>query len=147
MESVSSLTYLKFNIGGYFGSNYEVILNKKTVTYYGNESLYNHDAKHKKKISKDDLELFIAKLNKIGIADWENDYFNIDVLDGEQWELKVSYNDKLKKSISGSNCYPYSEQNSIERTDVFIELMEALVQLIQEPTFFTDSFQGKPSIQ
>lgn len=105
MENISNITYLRFFIGGYFGTNSEVILNKKTVTYHTDESSYSNGFKHKKKISTDDLELFIAKLNKLKVTDW-NDNYDSDVLDGEQWELKISYNDKKKGIFMGVIATP-----------------------------------------
>ena len=143
METISTLTYLKFKIGGCFGNCFEVTLNKKTITYHTNESLYSIGYKHKKKISTENLDIFISKLNEIRVNEWKDDYDSY-VLDGEQWELKLSYNNQLKKRICGNNCYPNSEPNSIDRTDVFNNFMAALVLLIQEPTFFTESFSNKP---
>jgi hypothetical protein len=135
MENISTITYLKFSIGGYFGSNSEVVLNKKTVTYRTDESSYNIGVKHKKKISSDDLELFVAKLNEIKLSEWDDEYVS-DTLDGEQWELRLTFNDKKKKGIHGSNCYPSQGSKSYERTGEFDEFLKALSQLIKEPTFF-----------
>lgn len=142
MANISTLTYLRFQIGGYDATKFEVILNRKTVTYFADIYRFDEGDKHKKKIPSDDLELFITKLNEIKVYEWNDEYVS-DTLDGEQWELKLSYNDKKKKSIYGSNCYPNSKPDSDERTKTFNNFMDALVHLIQESKFFTDSFLNK----
>ena len=135
MENITTLSYLRFFIGGYFGSNSEVILNKKTVTYHTDESSYSNGFKHKKKISPENLEIFILKLNEIKLSEWDDEYVS-DTLDGEQWELRLTFNGKKKKGIFGSNCYPSQGSKSYERTGEFDEFLDALSQLIKEPNFF-----------
>jgi len=142
MEKIEYITYLRFNIGGYDAAKFEVILNRKTVTYFADIYRYDEGVKHKKKITIDDLDSFIAKLNKLKVIDW-NDSYDSCILDGEQWELRISYNYKKKKSIYGSNCYPDSQTDINERTGTFNDFMDAIVCLIQEPNFFTDSYFKK----
>ncbi|ADL54424.1 hypothetical protein [Gallionella capsiferriformans] len=48
---------------------------------------------------------FIAKLEAIGVWDWEDNYENPCVCDGTQWELNIALGDRHVQS-SGSNYYP-----------------------------------------
>ncbi len=61
---------------------------------------------------------------------------NENVMDGTQWELKLSYNGfKKRKIIYGSNAYPDSEINAMEFTDKFIMLLKTFDIYIAKPFF------------
>lgn len=47
---------------------------------------------------------YFEKLLKI-TSEWENKYYNNEILDGNQWYVKIEYDDN-KLSYSGSNQYP-----------------------------------------
>lgn len=47
---------------------------------------------------------YFEKLLKI-TSEWENKYYNNEILDGNQWSVKIEYDDN-KLSYSGSNQYP-----------------------------------------
>lgn len=53
-----------------------------------------------------DRRRFLKRFNLIRIDKWKNDYLNKNVLDGYQWELKVTYADGTQKISGGSNAYP-----------------------------------------
>lgn len=54
-------------------------------------------------------EEFVAGLREIHIGEWKKEYVNMDILDGEQWKLKIQYDDVRKSfTVYGSNAYPYN---------------------------------------
>jgi hypothetical protein len=139
MEEISNLSYLRFSLGGYFSCKFEIFIRKKSVTYFADRYRYNQGIKCKKKISSNEIESFITKLNLIRLTKWK-DVYDSTTLDGEQWELKLTYNNKPKRSIYGSNCYPSYPLDSTERSNEFILFLDAITQLIAEPDFFNESF-------
>ena len=50
---------------------------------------------------------FLKKLASLHIENWQEDYVNMDVMDGTQWGLEVHFSDGHQAlSIGGSNAYP-----------------------------------------
>lgn len=50
-------------------------------------------------------ETFKAKLDQIGVWEWQGDYHDRGILDGAQWEFEVKYPDRSIRCY-GSNAYP-----------------------------------------
>jgi hypothetical protein len=142
MNPIESIKKFHFSISGYFARNFDVIIKENKATYCAD--IYNCDfAKRKEKeISKIQMELFLTKLNQLNITGWDNEYFNPDILDGDQWELELVYNKSNKKSIFGSNLYPNSKTGSEKPSRDFKELLNAIKELIEEPLFFSDKFRS-----
>ena len=101
-----NLTKFYFMAGGYFGG-YESISVEKTdkkIIY-----IYRHDYKRisiKYSISKKKWNEFTEKIFNESIYKWKKKYYNNDILDGEQWELKMEFNDLILFESFGSNEYP-----------------------------------------
>lgn len=59
-----------------------------------------------------DVDAFQFELKKLYLGEWRAYYsperFGIHILDGAQWELKVTFADGKSKSWGGSNDYPYN---------------------------------------
>jgi len=119
MKSIESIKKFHFRIGGYFATQFDVIITHNKASYC--EHLFNIDfaTRQEKEISKDQMELFLSKLNQLNIIGWDNEYHNPLVLDGIQWELEITYNKTNTKKIYGSNMYPNSEPNSVEKSPEF----------------------------
>ena len=49
---------------------------------------------------------FLKRFNLIHVEKWQNEYINDCVTDGNQWQLKVEYQDGKVKEVYGSNHYP-----------------------------------------
>lgn len=50
---------------------------------------------------------FIAKLQSLHLEDWDREYANPAILDGEQWELTILFPDRKRPlKICGDNAYP-----------------------------------------
>ncbi len=60
-------------------------------------------------------EEFLKQLRQIHIESWKKRYYDNEILDGEQWEIVLEYEEK-KKSYHGSNLYP-------ESFDSFLKVM------------------------
>ena len=142
MKPIESIKKFHFSISGYFARNFDVIIKENKATYCADIHIFDFTKRHEKEISKNQMELFLSKLNQLNIIGWDNEYFNPDVLDGDQWELEMVYNKSNKKSIFGSNLYPNSDPDSDEPSPEFEELLNAIKELIQEPLFFSDKFRS-----
>ena len=141
MKSIETIKKFHFSIGGYFDKNFDIIIKENKATYCAD--LYNCDfaERDEKEISKNQMELFLSRMNQLNIIHWEKEYVN-DIMDGVQWELEMVYNKSDKKKIYGSNSYPNSEPDSDETSPEFEELLDAIKELIQEPLFFSDKFNS-----
>ena len=40
------------------------------------------------------------------LHEWKKTFYDPDVLDGEQWELKIKLTGKRRRNYEGSNAYP-----------------------------------------
>ena len=135
MNLITSIESFTFKLGGFFASLYEVSFEKNVVTYVTKSSPFDEGLKYEKEISSESIEIFQAKLNRLNFITWQDEYYN-PVLDGEDWEIDITYNSSFRKKIFGLNGYPGENSNYIGRTEIFNELLLALNVLIQEPVFF-----------
>ena len=59
-----------------------------------------------------DKEEFLDGINNLYIGEWQKSYstskYGIDVMDGQQWDLTITYSDRKKVTISGDNAWPYN---------------------------------------
>lgn len=62
---------------------------------------------------------FLAKMDELGVWDWEASYHRTDMCDGSQWELQLAVGDKGVKSY-GSGLFP-------EKFDQFKEALGELL--------------------
>lgn len=141
MVVLSCVEKFKFFIGGFGGTNYEVLFNEY-VASYGSAMFGPYiDMKHEKVISEEEMALFVSRLKELGVTRWKRNYVN-DTCDGTQWELEMVYNDSRKKKIYGSNVYPGTPSGSNEYTVEFIALLDAIESFIGEPEFFDSEWQS-----
>ncbi len=110
-ENIKNINKLAFTIGGFHQGykNYVVDISdclKATLEYEDNIS--------KIKLINDynepyNLEDFWDTLKNLYMGEWKRTYYDSDILDGEQWELKVYFSNKDKPIVfAGSNHYPYN---------------------------------------
>lgn len=97
---------------------------------------YNAGNDQKKEVTDESKKVFISELNELKVLNWDNEYFNPLILDGEEWNLELVYNDGNKKLINGYNSYPGSQPDSTEKTPEFKKLLNALNNMINANGFF-----------
>lgn len=51
---------------------------------------------------------FLSRFKALGVGLWAREYRDDGVLDGTQWELKITYKDGKKRKYRGSNDFPSS---------------------------------------
>ena len=136
MNLITSIENFNFKLE-IFGVQTFVISFEKNVASYNNHGFIFFTVPNlEKEISVESYELFKSKLNELNFITWQKEYYN-DVLDGEDWEIDITFNKSTRKKIVGINGYPGDNSNFIGRTEIFNELLLALNDLIQEPDFFS----------
>lgn len=133
MKRIKTIKELEFSIGGCFGDTERLHIKDGIVKAWRVESLYeqfNHKDVQGTPIKN--TILFINQLNELQVLSWNKDYWK-PVMDGTQWELKITYNGNLKKHVNGSNHYP----------DIFNELIKTSNQFYPfEEVEFMDWMQN-----
>lgn len=82
-----------------------------TVQFEGDQVVYEvkHSLSPAPSFPEIDLDKseFIAELQSLHLEDWDREYVNPDILDGEQWELTIQFSDRKRPlKIYGDNAYP-----------------------------------------
>lgn len=120
MTNIESIQKLHFSLGGYFSDyNYTLNYDHGTLEIERMEMPYNGFDLKVKKINAGKKGTLIASLNELKILDWKKEY-NLDMCDGTQWELKITYNGNLKKKVYGSNDFPESFNDFLNILRAFI---------------------------
>jgi len=140
MNTISEILKFEFCIAGFGLPGFKVSYEKPTVTYLAKRTIYSSGLKHCKDVAKEAIDNFNSKLNDLKVLNWESEYSNLDVIDGEQWELLIIYDGNKEKNICGNNEYPGSHTGSDTRTPEFNELLKAINTLLKEPAFFSEKF-------
>jgi hypothetical protein len=99
-----------FSIGGYFGGYHSLSIVKTetgAVAAYNTPpfSIYNIQQIEKQLSTEEWLE-FVHGLYRCYISDWKKRYVNLNVLDGTQWELEITFIDRKPLKCHGSNMFP-----------------------------------------
>lgn len=134
MHKILHLDYFKFSFGCCFEPRSMVTLHGNSVVFCKDLS-YNAENKPKKEVSDESKKVFISELNELKVLNWDKEYFNPLILDGEEWGLELVYNDGNKKLINGYNSYPGSQPDSTEKTPEFKKLLNALNNLTESSLF------------
>lgn len=113
-EKVGEISKIIFTNGGFFE------VEQKTVV-----TLIENEVKVETGIFGDlvpfdigyDKENFLYEFGRLHIGEWRRHYmpenFGMSTLDGEQWSLKIEYNDGKEKEYAGINAYPYNYEDLI----------------------------------
>ena len=105
ISSIRLLDKLEFEIGG-FHQGYESILLKDNQIFFKNDEFSNF-LEPVKVVTDNEINEFLKTCDEINLWSWKKDYFNQEVVDGTQWELKIKKSGKLRgRNICGSNSYP-----------------------------------------
>lgn len=102
-----NIVEISFSDGGYFGGYKTINFAKYNNTYFLCTDHSLECNPKKKEISAFDWYKVVSTLyDQFFIAEWDKEYNNPDVLDGEQWELTIKFNDGNIVEYWGSNAYP-----------------------------------------
>ncbi len=103
-------TYFKFEEGGFHQGFKTTLLYRKNDKFLIEKTTFYN----KEKYEIEEFAFFKA-LKKIYLSrflEWNEDYVDMDIMDGHQWSIKVRFSEKSsisnKKSfeVAGSNAYP-----------------------------------------
>ncbi|MDO3410942.1 hypothetical protein QWJ34_14315 [Saccharibacillus sp. CPCC 101409] len=78
------------------------------------------------KLSDKKIKSFLKKANKYEFLDWKEKYINDQILDGHQWGMIITFKDRTKHEIEGSNKYPstwdemYGEFEKLTGTNILL---------------------------
>lgn len=107
LNHIACIEKLIFTDGGFFDG-----YRTTTVQFEGDQVVY--EVKHSlspapplSEIDELDKSEFIAELQSLHLEDWDREYVNPGILDGEQWELTIQFSDRKRPlKIYGDNAYP-----------------------------------------
>lgn len=106
LNHIACIEKLIFTDGGFFDG-----YRTTTVQFEGDQVVYEvkHSLSPAPSFPEIDLDKseFIAKLQSLHLEDWDREYVNSGILDGEQWKLTIRFSDKKRPlKIYGDNAYP-----------------------------------------
>ena len=105
ISSIRLLDKLEFEIGG-FHQGYEGILLRDNQIFFKHDE-FNNFLEPVKVVTDNEINEFLKTCDEINLWSWKKDYFNQEIMDGTQWELKIKKGGKLRgRNFSGSNSYP-----------------------------------------
>lgn len=112
------------SIGGFSGSTY-------TLEFDGKELLYSHsgggcpgEGVNIPLPSEEQWVNFSQELDNLKIWEWEEAYYNFDILDGTQWEITIIYDSNKKIISNGSNEYPKDFDKFLKSVSKLIDGLE-----------------------
>ena len=121
--------YFQFIHSSYFDDDYEITLEQNQLSLQSRFQLPD-----KRIVNPETLELFWDKIKSIHLETWRDEYIDMNVLDGLQWEVQVK-SDFLTKKIEGSNAFP-DGSIGLGDTPIFDELVKTVEFLIGEEDYF-----------
>ena len=119
MMHIDCIESITFEYGGFCDGT-----EKRTISHNGDEIVV--DREFYNGLSDDGIVPYEGKtwtelledLESVSIDDWDEEYDDLDVLDGTQWSLDIEYNDGTEsRHYWGSNKYP-------KNFDDFLEIIE-----------------------
>ena len=134
MRSIETIRSLKFFIGGYGATNYEIIIDGAILYYRAYDYGFEDPDKIEVHLSNVKIQTLIDQLNTIEVCKWKKEYIS-DAHDGTQWELKIAYNRNKHLKVYGSNSYPKKGNSSLDVSKEFSILLESLFELAGQKDF------------
>ncbi len=116
-----------FNCGGYFDgyNEMQVEVNDNKAVLEITPSILSGKSCVCKELSSDEWLTFSnAIMVKYHVCDWNEDYVDLDVMDGTQWEIKIVFIDGREKEINGSNDYPENWEEYLKFINSFVSFSE-----------------------
>ena len=100
---MKSIETLNFFIGGFSGDYEKIVWQNDKLYHFFERSFLEEDFTIP---STKDWEEFWNAVDTLKVWSWKKDYYNEDVHDGTQWELRIKKQGKRGRKIFGSNAYP-----------------------------------------
>lgn len=99
-----------FNIGGFFGDNYMIMIIKSedgaAVNVSAGAGYLPEEPTIKETLSPEEWQAFIHKIFHCYITDWKKRYVDPHIMEGTQWKLEVNFEHMKPIKVYGSNKYP-----------------------------------------
>lgn len=115
---MEQLEKIELTTGGYFEgwSTYTIDFNEYGMANVRKESKYHRDddSNYTITMNKNDSLLLQSKIEKWNVENWGKEYLDINVLDGENWQLSYQLRGKRARKHSGSNDFPAEWRNVVE---------------------------------
>lgn len=108
-EEIIDLAYrnikkIKAFVGGYFGDNYNVVIDISEGEVSWAEG-FNSELQLVKSITGSEIESFTNALKLMKVLNWKRKYIEPDICDGTQWFVEIETKGNAIR-INGSNKYP-----------------------------------------
>ncbi len=119
---------MQISNGGFFGNNYKLTFDGETLIY---SARIDDEMSEELSATREDWDAFRSEIDAIGIWNWHADYDNPDILDGNQWEVRIRWGSRSCK-IYGRNNYPNEDgtpSQTYEQTDTFSRFLQAVMRL------------------
>ena len=104
---------IDFSIGGFFGGYERIIWQDNKLhhqffeqTFYEDEEVKPDKVLNVALPSTNDWEEFWKAIDALKVWGWKKEYYNEDIKDGTQWNLRIKKKGKRGRKIFGSNAYP-----------------------------------------
>lgn len=59
-----------------------------------------------KELTDEEINDFVNKCTKYGVADWKEKYSNPNICDGDYWYIEIVFADGTTKNMFGDNAFP-----------------------------------------
>ena len=112
------VTAVRFNDGGFFGGYDEVTIKKTDSGIIADISpnfQRDFEGGQRTLAEKEWTKLLDRLFCKLYVHEWKKQYYNSDIMDGEQWELEIRLTGRRVRNYSGSNEFP-AYWNELQRT-------------------------------
>lgn len=125
-DNIPYINKVVFSIGGFFNGHETktFTVDGDKVKRYVDRSLITKPLDFEDgEINPIDKEEFLDQIYDLHIGEWRRKYdtsrFNIEVLDGTQWELQIHFSNGHKPvEIYGDNAYPYNFDRLLEVLEI-----------------------------
>ena len=125
------LEKLEFEIGGFHQGHERIMLKENQIFYINDRFICNLEPT--KIITDNEVGEFLKTCDEIKLWSWKKEYFDQEVMDGTQWELKIKKARKLRgRNISGSNSYPQPIDNFNKFIIAINKLAGSEIELVED---------------
>jgi hypothetical protein len=110
-------------IGGFFGGHIEIETGYRNGEFFAErmERFFDHTGYIPEFSEQKFLNFRDFLVNDLKIFDWKKRYYDNNILDGEQWEIKITLNDNKKIEMYGSNEYPKNFEDFRDKLDYYFK--------------------------